>query len=764
MTKRAVIWSACVFALTVSAVPLTLGLAAWEPNGNPICTASTFQQNPVVVSDGAQGAIIAWWDYRDPNATLWPRDIFVQRVDPKGDVLWMLDGMDITSAEMDIPDEDLGIAVDGEGGAIIAWVAHSPGETAYGIFAQRVDSLGTPLWPLEGVPICTTGSFGNNIRMIPHHEGGAIIAWEDTRSGVSNHDVYAQRVDGYGNTMWTTNGEPVCTASGDQSYPTIVPDGYGGAIIAWADYRNTVDYDIYAQRLDGLGASLWPSDGTPVCTAIGHQNSVAMLSLGTAGAILCWADCRNSPTDSDIYGQRLDLSGSPGWGTDGAPVSNAPAISEIRPVITSDGGWGAIIAWEDERYSGPSDMNIFAQKMNFTGQRQWTIYGKDVCTAVNVQDRPRITSDGFGGAIIAWEDERTDTLNVYAQHLDALGDALWVNDGIPVCSAYGIQHEVQLITDHDAGAFVVWSDGRAPSEFDIYAQRIRSEGTLEPDSLPDARYSFVELMYPICPDSRMLILPSEATGALVVIVKNEYDEPIVGAEVGASLMSTCGICRCEPFTGTTLYDGSAFLPIRGGLDASGSTACCEVTAVVFCMGVPIPWFEPGGALEDTRIWLSPDLNGDCVVDSQDSLIIRADLPSTACRTDFDCSGFVDEVLDYTEIFLPLLGSACTPVIDVAEKKQPATPLSALVQNYPNPFNPLTHIVFSIREAGWVVLRVYDIAGRPVRTLVNGWLEPQHYELTWDGRDDAGNEIASGVYFYKLEAPGHKESKKMILLR
>ena len=62
------------------------------------------------------------------------------------------------------------------------------------------------------------------------------------------------------------------------------------------------------------------------------------------------------------------------------------------------------------------------------------------------------------------------------------------------------------------------------------------------------------------------------------------------------------------------------------------------------------------------------------------------------------------------------------------------------------------------------MRVFDVAGRPLRTLVKGRREIDHYEVTWDGRDDAGRLVASGVYLYELDAPGYLETKKMVLVR
>ena len=88
----------------------------------------------------------------------------------------------------------------------------------------------------------------------------------------------------------------------------------------------------------------------------------------------------------------------------------------------------------------------------------------------------------------------------------------------------------------------------------------------------------------------------------------------------------------------------------------------------------------------------------------------------------------------------------------------------LEQNVPNPFNPMTVIRFAVAKPGWVKLVVYDVTGRPVRVLVNGVREASRYEVRWDGRDDSGVMVASGVYMYVLDAPGYSETKKMVLLK
>jgi FlgD Ig-like domain len=90
--------------------------------------------------------------------------------------------------------------------------------------------------------------------------------------------------------------------------------------------------------------------------------------------------------------------------------------------------------------------------------------------------------------------------------------------------------------------------------------------------------------------------------------------------------------------------------------------------------------------------------------------------------------------------------------------------SSLVQNYPNPFNPQTTIAFSLVARGRVSLAIYDVSGRIVRTLANETRAAGAYELTWDGLDDDGQAVASGVYFYRLVAPDFTQTKKMVLLK
>jgi hypothetical protein len=88
----------------------------------------------------------------------------------------------------------------------------------------------------------------------------------------------------------------------------------------------------------------------------------------------------------------------------------------------------------------------------------------------------------------------------------------------------------------------------------------------------------------------------------------------------------------------------------------------------------------------------------------------------------------------------------------------------LYQNYPNPFNPTTTIRYSVADPGDVEIVVFNVRGQRVRTLVNKTSPPGHYRAVWDGRNDAGYPVASGVYFYRFRAPGYRDVKKMVVLK
>ncbi len=397
-----------------------------DPNGIAICTVENTQQNPAIVTYQDTTAIITWEDYR--NTTSNPgqgADIYAQGLSTNG-ILWAPNGIAICTAADDQINPS--IVTDNINGAIICWMDKRNG--FYNIYAQRVDENGSTYWAPNGLGICTSAYNQLNPSIITDGSGGAIITWMDYRYG--NADIYAQRINSNGSTLWQSNGVSICTALMDQTNPLLVSDGNQGTIITWTDARNQ-DLDIYAQRVDSTGNVLWTSNGVAICTAVNNQqNPVITQDFMNGGAIIAWVDYRdttNFPNQgADIYAQRIAGNGTTSWTPNGVVVCNAPN-NQTQLTICYDYYWNdprypndgvagmVVIAWTDER-NGNDD--IYFQQLNTNGNIRWATNGVAICTAVNEQSYPSIARFDVGnapgpsgrspaGSFLVWQDFRNGT-------------------------------------------------------------------------------------------------------------------------------------------------------------------------------------------------------------------------------------------------------------------------------------------------------------------------------------------------------------------
>jgi hypothetical protein len=118
---------------------------------------------------------------------------------------------------------------------------------------------------------------------------------------------------------------------------------------------------------------------------------------------------------------------------------------------------------------------------------------------------------------------------------------------------------------------------------------------------------------------------------------------------------------------------------------------------------------------------------------------------------------------YTEVEYAVM--ICPKSTAVEEEEGGSTPKDfELNQNYPNPFNNETVIKFNLRRLTSVTLTIYNILGQKVRMLVEGRLAAGSQIVSWDGKDDKGNDLSSGIYFYQLRAGEMSETKRLVLLK
>ncbi|MES2762746.1 MAG: T9SS type A sorting domain-containing protein [Bacteroidota bacterium] len=389
------------------------GHEKWLNNGIAICTYTGTQKSSALISSGIDGsAIITWEDNRAGNF-----DIYAQKVDSSGNVLWTTNGIAVCSKTTN--QKNPKISSDNAGGAIIVW--EDSLNNYWDISAQRISSTGTLLWTTNGVNICNSPNAQNNPKIDVDGLGGAIITWQDKRNN-ADYDIYAQRIDNSGASLWTANGVVVCNAINTQNNPRIEPDGANGALIGWTDKRNAIDNNIYAQRVNAAGAVQWTANGVLVCGATNNQSALDIKYIGTAGLMLTWKDDRTTVNFNAIYAQIVSLAGANQLASNGILISNG--IKSINPNVINDGTGGAILAWQDSTALG---WDIKTQSINSTGVVQWTSGGVTVCNASDDQENVAQVTDGAGGAIYVWEDRRnTSNYDLYAHHLYSTGTPILI--------------------------------------------------------------------------------------------------------------------------------------------------------------------------------------------------------------------------------------------------------------------------------------------------------------------------------------------------
>jgi hypothetical protein len=449
------------------------GNAQWGADpavNNVVCNFSGSQTNVQMVADGTGGFITVWEDTRNAST-----DIYAQHIGATGNLLWAVDGVPLCTAAFNQLAPK--IVTDGAGGAVIAWIDDRNGAGAgnYDIYAQRINASGTVLWGADGVPVCTATGIQNNQQLLADNSG-AMIVWSDGRVGSANADIYAQRLNQAGTPLWTTDGVAVCTASSLQNIPQIISDGgAGSAIICWEDWRNFGQPDIYAQHISN-GFTDWTFNGVVICSEpnLAQQFNTKMVADGSGGAIMCWQDKRNFGSNTDLYAQRVSNSGITQWLSNGIAICTASGI-QISQQMIADASGGAIITWEDRR----TDRDIYAQRINASGIAQWTTDGIPVCNTFDTQAEPQLVARLLGGAVFIWTDLRNSgQQDIYAQGFDAAGTALWTANGVPVANEAHAQSAAQLLTDGANGALIAWQDLRTTLDYDIYASRLFSNGTL----------------------------------------------------------------------------------------------------------------------------------------------------------------------------------------------------------------------------------------------------------------------------------------------
>jgi hypothetical protein len=438
----------------------------------PVCTDSGSHENPVVVPDGAGGAIFAWRDYRYANG----RSAFgirAQRVDARGLPCWSVEGVTLDTAS--VAEWPVNLLADGSGGAVVLWCKQGEGPNDWDLYAQRVDAAGEREWG-GGATVCNSSYSKTPAGMVSDGAGGGIVVWSDGYGGLSKA-IRAQHLSASGLPTWGSCGVAL-RAAGSEVPTAVASDDSGGVIAVWEEVRNSANgMDLYAQRVDAAGVVRWTAGGAPVCTGSTNQWGYGLAPDGAGGIIVAWTDCpvgEGLGTGfSDIYAQHLSASGAALWGgANGVPLCTA-AGDQYGPGLVADGAGGAIVAWFD----GWDGADIRAQRVTASGAPLWAAEGAPVCTAAGSQYWAGIVPDDAGGAILGWADARRGAEDIYAQRVNPDGSMAWATDGVPLCTAAEGRDALAYSADGSGGLLAVWRDNR-DWHLDVYAQRVDHDGAL----------------------------------------------------------------------------------------------------------------------------------------------------------------------------------------------------------------------------------------------------------------------------------------------
>jgi hypothetical protein len=461
---------------------------SWNPDptiNNPVCTVfnTTNKTGLVSMTDGAGGMYMAWEDSRTSATTA--ADIYLQHIDVNGNLLLPAAGLPICTADSN--QTNIVMTPDLAGGVVIAWQDNRASVASGDIYMQRVSAAGTLSWTANGIPAVNTtaNQITPAITLVSLTEFA--IVWRDGRNG--NLDLYANKYNlATGASQWASDFAVVVQPN-TQQRQQLLPDQLGGFFCVWEDQRiSASEADIYLQRVSTLGTALWAANGVAICNASFNQLAPQLTTDAAGGVVVTWGDNRVAANDQNIYAQRVDNLGAVQWTANGVVVAN-PAGNQTNPLIVPGGSGSTILTWSDNR-AAVSDRNVYVQKLDATGAAQWTANGVAICTAPLNQPQSAtsltMVPDNANGAILVWDDNRANDaalgLDIYAQRINSAGVVQWAANGSPVSIRTGSnQRSPVAVPDGIGGAVVAWPDARstgASTAIEIHATRLLPTGPI----------------------------------------------------------------------------------------------------------------------------------------------------------------------------------------------------------------------------------------------------------------------------------------------
>ncbi|MBU2445504.1 MAG: T9SS type A sorting domain-containing protein, partial [Bacteroidetes bacterium] len=483
--------------------------------------------------------------------------------------------------------------------------------------------------------------------------------------------------------QWQTDGIPVCDTSANKNFymlPNIAADDSGGAYVCWHDGRNG-NLDVYAQHVSRDGVMLWQRNGIPIAALEWGQQYPQIISDERGGAFIAWEDARGD--NLYPYVQRIGKDGKELWTTNGIKASEQGGLFIS---IANDKRGGVILGWS-------SVENAFVQRLDSMGNRVWGD------TGVQITNRPgtidggdvAVTYDGNGGAIVAWAEEDT----TYIQHIDSSGLVLWYTNGIKLSNPdKKYSGGIGITSDLSGGVIVSWAEALSVEDTaKMYAQRISASGEFLWDP------------------SRILVGAFGAGGNLKRNVADGSSGAFIGFGKKVQHLDSLGNKLWHP-EGVRFTNNRVVFPNQTANGIKGIwsfwTDAHDLYAQYIDGNGNVKWGSNGVVIADIPgLGYTPK----SITDGKGNAIVVwnafvGEGTSTVYAAKVDTLGMVTSV-EYYNFYYPY-------------KIQ-------MQQNYPNPFNSSTRIEFSIPLKNKVVIEVFDLLGRKIKTLINKEIEQGNHK-------------------------------------
>ncbi len=572
-----------------------------------------------------------------------------------------------------------------------------------------------------------------------------------------------------------TENTPICNWYGEQGVPPgcLLSDSAGGAIVIFdhttGPYPGNMQY--YAQHIDREGYLLWGSSARLIQDSVGdyYGRLIArdgLLRNNDGGWYLIIRDAYfNHQTlledSSMVYFQRYDSLANPLWGEEGiqmTPMNYLMGDTFYRAYNMVNDGEGGII-FVKSRYIKDEEMKVWLQRMSPEGKFLWDSLGVKMLCYHDPDSfywgNTDLVSDGQGGAIFCYEDG-------YFQRVGGDGHKLWGENLIhpwpeaPESTVVGSLHPMR-----DGGAILVGLKYEGmDDEYNIYrsvkAQRLDGDGNLlwgeggvqvSPVGLELGGGGF--------PDERGgAIINWSVADTLWGVHRSEYAQWI--DSLGNLLWDEEGVLICDGAVG---YPGRMVM-------------CTDGTG-----GVIIAWEDGRNEVYDLDIYGQRIDSAGVVRWEENGIPISRKIRTQYCqRIVSDGSG--GAIIVWTELNYQTVWDVYGQQVNAAgslgmvdwvepEHREVLPSHFALLQNYPNPFNATTIINYELRIKNSPVrttLKIYNILGEEVITLVDKKQKAGSYRVVWDGRDNQGKEVVSGIYFCRLKTGGFSQVRKLALIR